>query len=327
MLGGTFFIIFAIWWGFALAVKYFHLRHPAKKPSKYHSSTTFSCFCCPTAYLQRIPLESYLKLLCVSIGILGEAVTGLKHPYDEVLQKYRWSFIEVNAQHITMFFSFGFASFFEILVHSKQYDLPAGIEYVTNILAYAIEGFLFKFHLHGRDEIDIHVHTLLVYSISMCVLASIWEYCRPNQILATYTRIAATFLQGTWFYEAGFILYPPTDSPSWKWTATHGQILIITVTFVWQFLLILVFLLLQTTIVWCVLKRRYKNSLNYNYQHLNNEDEVNMNSNNNNHVLKSLMSVNNNGKTVVDIGSIVQESGDDNESQLEFEQYRTVPQS
>ncbi|CAF0947710.1 unnamed protein product [Didymodactylos carnosus] len=328
ILPGAFFIIFAIWWGFALAVKYFHVRHPTKKTLKFRSSTTFSCFCCPN-----IPFESYLKLAFISIGILGEAITGLKHPYDDTLQKRQWRFVEVNAQHITMFFSFGFASFFEILVHSQRYDLPEGIEYVTNILAYAIEGFLFKFHLHGRDEIDIHVHTLLVYAISLCVLAGIWEYCRPNQILATYARIAFTFLQGTWFCEAGFILYPPYDSPNWKWVASHSQILIITLTFIWHLLLILIFLLLQTTVVWCILKRRYKNNLNYNYQllHMNGADETNINSsnNNNNHILKSFMSLNNNDKTAINIGSSINDlhhyDSDDNESQLEFEQSSSVP--
>ncbi|CAF4400412.1 unnamed protein product, partial [Adineta steineri] len=98
---------------------------------------------------------------------------------------------------ITVFLGFGLASFFEIFVHLK-YSLPDGIDFLVNILAYGIQGFLFHFHLHGRNEIDIHVHTLLVYAISFCVLAAIWEYNRPNQILATYARIAGTFLQGVW---------------------------------------------------------------------------------------------------------------------------------
>jgi hypothetical protein len=199
VLPGTFFAIFAIWWGFCIAIKHFHSRHSTKKsqqPLPYQSTTTFSCLCCPSS-LRDIPFESYLKLICVSIGILGEAVTGLKHPYDETLKRKNWIFVEVNAQHITMFFSFGFASLIEILVHGK-YNLPKGIEYLGNIFAFAVEGFLFHFHLHGRNDIDIHVHTLLVYNIGFCVLACIWEYNRPNQILATYCRIAGTLLQGAW---------------------------------------------------------------------------------------------------------------------------------
>jgi len=200
ILPGTFFAIFAIWWGFCVAVKHFHSRHSTKKnrkPNPYHASTTFACLCCPSSSLRQMSLESYFKLICVSIGILGEAVTGLGHSYNEALKKHVWTFVEVNAQHITMFFSFGFASFIEILVHAK-YDLPKGIEFLANLFAFGVEGFLFHFHLHGKSDIDIHVHTLLVYNIGFCVLASIWEFNRPNEFLATYCRIAGTLLQGAW---------------------------------------------------------------------------------------------------------------------------------
>jgi hypothetical protein len=199
ILPGTFFAIFAIWWGFCIAIKHFHSCHSTKKsrkPIPYRATTTFSCSCCPS--LREIPFESYLKLICVSIGILGEAVTGLKHNYDDTLKRKTWTFVEVNAQHITMFFSFAIASLIEIFVHAK-YNLPQGIEFLGNIFAFGVEAFLFHFHLHGRDDIDIHVHTLLVYNISFCILAGVWEFNRPNQILASYCRIAATFLQGAWY--------------------------------------------------------------------------------------------------------------------------------
>jgi hypothetical protein len=97
-----------------------------------------------------------------------------------------------------MFFSFAVASLIEILLHAK-YNLPKGIEFLGNIFAFGVEAFLFHFHLHGQDDIEIHVHTLLVYNISFCILASVWEFNRPNQILATYCRTAATFLQGAWY--------------------------------------------------------------------------------------------------------------------------------
>ena len=200
ILPGTFFAIFSIWWGFCLAVRYFQLRHSLNKSVKsnpYRSTTTYPCACCPSMLLRKIPLESYIKLICISIGILGEVVTGLRHPYDEYLKRNKWIIIEVNTQHITMFFSFAIASFIEILVHGK-YPLPNGIEFLANLLAFGVEAFLFHFHLHGRDEVDIHVHTLLVYNIGFCILAGIWEYNRPNEIMASYTRAASTLLQGAW---------------------------------------------------------------------------------------------------------------------------------
>jgi len=191
---GTFFILFAIWWGFAIGVKHYKISK-SRKRTVYHSTTTFSCFCCSSS--RQISIESYIKLICSVIGMIGEFATGLTHLYNETLKRKVWGFGENNAQHITMFLAFGLASAIEILVH-KKYSLPDGIEFLANILAYGIEGFLFHFHLHGRNEVDIHVHTLLVYAIIFCIISAIWEYNRPKQILATYARIAGTFLQGVW---------------------------------------------------------------------------------------------------------------------------------
>lgn len=194
LVPGTFFIFFSIWWGFYLAIRHYRINH-SRKRSIYRSSTTFPCLCCSPS--RQIAFESYLKLCCSIFGMIGEFLTGFTHLYNENLKRKTWAFGENNAQHITMFFAFGLASLLEILVHLK-YALPDGIEFVANILAYTIEGFLFHFHLHGRNEIDIHVHTLLVYAIVFCILAAVWEFNYPEQILATYARIAGTCLQGVW---------------------------------------------------------------------------------------------------------------------------------
>jgi len=191
---GTFFTLFSIWWGFSIAIKYYRTRK-SRKSYIYHSTTAFPCLRCSPC--RDIPMESYLKLFCSIVGMLGEFITGFTHLYDERLKRKVWDFGENNAQHITMFLGFGLASIFEILVHFK-YSLPGGIEFLANIIAYGIQAFLFHFHLHGRNEIDIHVHTLLVYAIVFCMIATIWEYNRPNEILATYARIAGTLLQGLW---------------------------------------------------------------------------------------------------------------------------------
>jgi len=256
LLPGTFFIIFAIWWGFYIAIKRYQIRR-SRKLSVYYSTTTFPCLCCSSS--NKIPIESYLKLLCSIVGMLGEFFTGFTHLNNETLKRQTWGFGENNAQHITMFLGFGLASLFEILVHYK-YSLPAGIEFLANILAFAIEGFLFHFHLHGRNEIDIHCHTLLVYAIIFCIVATIWEFNKPNQILATYARIAGTFLQGVWFYAIGFILYCPSNDPYWIWSPTHGHMLLITVVFIWCGLSICIFLFIQSILVWYILKRRYSNN-------------------------------------------------------------------
>ncbi|CAF0978912.1 unnamed protein product [Adineta ricciae] len=229
---GTFFILFPIWWGYCLAIKHYHIRYRRRgqhqKPPLYQSSTTFSCICCSSG--RNRPIESQIKIFCSVVGILGEFITGFGYIDDTTSKKKILIFGENNVQHITMFLGFALASLLEVLVHRK-YPLPDGIEFLGNIFAYGLEAFLFHFHLHGRDAVDIHVHTLLLYSILLCTAAAIWEYNRPHQILATYGRIAGTFLQGAWFYAIGFILYFPSNNPYWIWLPTHGHLLLLTILF------------------------------------------------------------------------------------------------
>ena len=114
------------------------------------------------------------------------------------------------------------------------------------------------------------------------------------------------------FYAAGFILYFPSDDPYWKWSPTHGQILIITVLFIWLGLLICIFLLVQSAVVWSILKRRYRDFDRYSV--LNdggNDDDGEEIIHSNNHKLQPLKA--NNGNATIHID-------DDSDSQIEFEQ-------
>src|ERR1700733_15233772 len=107
LVPGTFFIIFAIWWGFCIAIKHYRIRK-SRKAFIYRSTTTFPCLCCSSS--RKLPIESYIKIFCAIIGMLGEFITGFAYLYNETLKRKTWSFGENNAQHITMFFGFALAS-------------------------------------------------------------------------------------------------------------------------------------------------------------------------------------------------------------------------
>ena len=64
-----------------------------------------------------------------------------------------------------MYSAFILGSIVEVLVHYR-YDVPVKVEHACGVLAFAIEGFLFYFHLHSREPMDIHVHILLVIAIA-----------------------------------------------------------------------------------------------------------------------------------------------------------------
>lgn len=276
LLPGTFFIIFAFWWGFVTAIRFVNSGRNPKKG--YKSSVTMPCLFLPCVTLRKAPIESYLKAVLAFIALLIEGYTGYSISYltlDE-LNKLNMPSMEShgdhghkraadiadhtklykhyniaygNIQHITMYTAFIIGAIVEIMVHHGV-ELPKKIEYAMGIMAFSVEAFLFAFHLHGRDPLDVYIHVLLVYAIVGCIIFACLEAYNPKQVLFTYGRILFTILQGTWFYQVGFMLYPPTDNPAFHWDLNkHTNIMIATVSYCWHVMLIILALFIQLWVV------------------------------------------------------------------------------
>ncbi|CAF0992552.1 unnamed protein product [Brachionus calyciflorus] len=289
LLPGTFFIMFSLWWSFITALRHIQSNnYSSRKNPKttYRSTGTMPCICLP-GRLKRAPVESYVKLLFGLIGIIGEFVTAFhfnhkmsngigkddisvfgcennSHSHNHKREMDHQEHLDEkeivksvyfdpnNAQHITMYSAFVLQSVVEILLYYR-FNLPKRLDYFFGLIAFGMEAFLFGFHLHSRAPMDIHLHVLLVYAILGCCISVCLEIYNPNEIIYTYGRILFTMLQGTWFWQAGFVLYPPVDSEWMKWNrCDHNQIMTITMLFCWHILLILIGLLLEFYLI-----RRY----------------------------------------------------------------------
>ena len=73
-----------------------------------------------------------------------------------------------NAQHITMYFFFALSGVLDLL--TMRGLAPEGTDYMGMVIALLVEGALFKFHLFGRDELDVLIHVLLLYVIGFSAL-------------------------------------------------------------------------------------------------------------------------------------------------------------
>ena len=271
LLPGTFFILFGTWWGFITSIRYIQSRKNSTRKYLYKSSVAMPCICLPCG---RTPLESYFKVILAFIAILAEAYTGYKvrykpsseiemansknqsvhvhHHHKRANDLVKITSFELgNAQHITMYSAFVLGAIIEIMVHYGV-QLPKRIEYAMGIMAFSVEAFLFAFHLHGKQPLDVHVHMFLVYAIVGCIIFVCLEAYNPNQVLFTYGRILFIILQGTWFYQVGFMLYPPFDDPVWEWDLkSHRNTMIVTACYCWHLMIIIVGLLIQ---LWFVKK-------------------------------------------------------------------------
>ncbi|XP_064615521.1 transmembrane protein 45B-like [Liolophura sinensis] len=277
-LPGSFFIVYAF---FLTTCAYVKFLQSSKGDTRFKS---FASFYFPYGKLQRFPLEGLLKVLLTTIALSIEIYTGFNNG----------KFVAMgNAQHATMFAYFGFNGVIDLLQHFKA-PLPRDTEYVTLAMAFMVEGLLFKFHLHGRSQLDVLVHTLLLYVVYACIISVIVEMKYRHSILSPLARAYFSLIQGTWFWQVGFILYNPSpNAVPWK-ADDHGELTLVTLLFAWHALADFIILLVTTVTIHVCCRRR--NGIA--------ENDVG---------LKRLLHSGSNGQAVVCVQS-------DSDSDLEFEQ-------
>lgn len=221
-LPGSFFIGYSLWW----TVQMFHRYYTClQKNSTFTSTPTFSCSCL-CGRLKTLPIEAAVKIVLAAIGITGEIYTG----YNFQLEKFT---TPGNAQHATMFFFFGMSGVLDILSYCKA-PLPKDLDYVILLLSLGVECLLFHFHLHDRTVLDTQLHTLLIYTIVFNIFALILEMKFRHNVVAALSRAYFFFLQGTWFWHIGFILYnPDPNAEPWK-PDDHVEFMMVTMYFTWH---------------------------------------------------------------------------------------------
>ena len=207
LLPGSFFISFSLWWMVSIFRKYFTSKLDPKS-QMFECTASFTSQKWPS-----VPLEAYVKLLATIAGIVGETITGFKWV------DHQWKFANLmpNGHHIMMFSFFALNAIADLATFYKVKCLPKDTDYVTAVIAAGVECYLFANHLHGRQSLDVKLHTCLVIVILFCVIASLAEMVgNRHDVRYGLFRSCCYLWQGTWFFQAGFILYPPKGFPIWN---------------------------------------------------------------------------------------------------------------
>ncbi|XP_045604475.1 transmembrane protein 45B [Procambarus clarkii] len=252
LVPGTFFMLFGAWFTYRVYLRYFTcLRAEAvlgdKHRARYRNTASFRCGCCP-----HLPLEGILKIAAAAVGMTGEFATAFEEGQFKAIG---------NAQHMSMFFFFGLNGVLDVLTHYRM-PLPPDMDFVSAALALSMEALLFYYHLHGRSPMDVQVHMLLFYVVVAGAVAVVLEMCQRTNVLPALGRAYFTLLQGTWFYQVGFVLYPPWDRP-WN-QHDHSEMMIITLIFTWHNAIIFVFMTLAGTVIYFHVKALPTSALYHN---------------------------------------------------------------
>ena len=97
-------------------------------------------------------------------------------------------------------------------------------------LAFVVEGLLLVFHLKG-NAFEIQVHLLLVLVIAACAIIVFLEAAIPTSAMLSFARCFSVALQGTWFCQAGRVLF--LQNPAWSFSEDYmGGVMFLPVLFV-----------------------------------------------------------------------------------------------
>ena len=197
-----------------------------KANTPFYNSVTYPC---PMhGRCVRWPLEGAVKVVGTIVGMVAELFASTN--YGSAGKVVYMG----DLQHVTMYAFFCLSGIVDIV---SSYDkVPKGLDYLASALAFAAEGILFKFHLHGRDLLDVTLHTLLVYVIGACVVTTLLEMQWRQSVMAALVRAFFVFLQGTWFIQVGFILYNPIHGAKHWDQKSHDSQVIAAMVFAWHLL-------------------------------------------------------------------------------------------
>lgn len=222
LLPGSMFILISLWWfvGEILQKCQTNERGNAKQRS---NSIQPAWYLCPGRRLSNHPVEPVIKVALAVLGVLAELPVSKASALFDGNGEFLSSNID-NYAHSVMYCFFGFTGVVDLVMwYNLLPSLPPKFDYLIFSLALWIEGFLFYFHLHGRDELNVRLHTILYVIVFVTaaafLLAVIYDQFIP---FLCFLKAYLFSLQGSWFFQISFVLFGPNP---WKNTPSNVEFL------------------------------------------------------------------------------------------------------
>ncbi|XP_032084654.1 transmembrane protein 45B [Thamnophis elegans] len=246
ILPGCFFIFFGFWWS---------VKYPLKRISRTHKKNSHIQWNFKHVEI----IDGAVKVIFGLIGILADQFAS-SGPHLQLYSEQTHSWVKLMLwQHSTMYFFFTISGVVEIITYSSTL-MPVGLDRFMLGIALFVEGFLFKYHVSQRPMLDQVIHSLLLLTIFPGVaICFVQVFVRDNLILDLFL-VCLAFLQGTWFWQIGFVLYPPRGRPEWDLN-DHSNLMFITMCFCWHLALAIFITAVNYVLVYCYLqncKRSYR---------------------------------------------------------------------
>ncbi|XP_075862625.1 transmembrane protein 45A-like isoform X2 [Microcebus murinus] len=152
----------------------------------------------------------HLAEILEGTALIGMALTGMAAeqfipggPHLILFKEGQWNHL-LNWHHFTMYFFFGLVGVADILCVTIR-SLPSSLPKLMLSNALFVEG-----------------------------LVTFMEFLLQNNVLLELLRSSLIMLQGSWFFQIGFVLFPPSGAPAWN-LMDHDNIMFLTICFCWHY--------------------------------------------------------------------------------------------
>ncbi|XP_014051606.1 transmembrane protein 45B isoform X1 [Salmo salar] len=240
-LPGSCFLLLGLCWSVIYPLRHCWRRHQPKGRQKL------------PLFFNRIDLiEGALMTFFAFVGIMAEQFVP-DGPHAHLYNRETQSWVKLmNWQHSTMYLFFSIAGVVKVLTMSSL-PVPLGLDRLALSLAFFIEGFLFYFHVHMRPPLDTHIHSMLFMPVFGGAAITLLEVFMRDNVVLELLRTSMTILQGSWFFQIGFVLYP-LNGAQWDLQA-HDNTMFITMCFCWHLAVALLIVAINYCIGWCCVQR------------------------------------------------------------------------
>uniref|UniRef100_A0A2I4ASY9 Transmembrane protein 45B n=1 Tax=Austrofundulus limnaeus TaxID=52670 RepID=A0A2I4ASY9_AUSLI len=238
---GTFFMLYGFW----LTVKHIlQYNWRTRQPKGRHIMPPF--------FKKMEYVEGGFQIFASFVGIMVEQFV-VDGPHARLYNREASSWVKLmNWQHSTMYLFFGISGV-ALIASTLIKKVPTGVDRLTISMALFVEGFLFYHHVHGRDPLDAHIHSLLLVAVFGGSASTMLEVFIRNNIILELTRAGLFILQGTWFYQIGFVLYP-LNGDLWD-LKLHDNMMFVTMCFCWHLAMALLLVASTSSAVWLTVMR------------------------------------------------------------------------
>ena len=229
----------------------------------------------PCSPFSRVPIEPIIKIVLPFIGILAETFlqvvkdhNGNPHIIGRIYHIYQSSgYLSQldKLQHITMYSAFLVSGIVDILTIFIKFPHQTSALFLA--LAFLTEGILFYFHAGGRDSVNIQIHFIVTLVIGVCVLFAFLRTMYATNLFINLGLGFSIFLQGSWFIQAAYFLYPPSgkgvivnEMNNHHEEGTdqehHAAVMFIACTLSWHIMLIMIGMLILWVTLLLVMRSR-----------------------------------------------------------------------